>query len=85
MEEFKEYNIEVAAIEYGFMIATNVIALLGIKEIEAAEEYFRLIEAYVIKKKNWKILIKNKNLSEKYIITLIYFYFVCKICKNILQ
>lgn len=50
MEEFKEYNIEVAAIEYGFMIATNVIALLGIKEIEAAEEYFRLIEAYVIKK-----------------------------------
>lgn len=55
MEEFKSYNNEAAAIECGFMIATNVIALLGIKEIEVAEEYFNLIVAYLTQKEELEI------------------------------
>lgn len=50
MEEFVKYNKEVAAIEYGFFTALNVINLISIQETACAVEYMREIEEYLILK-----------------------------------
>lgn len=50
LKDFIEYNIDIAAIEYGFFNSINILTLLIIQEVEFAKEYMEKIEQYLFMK-----------------------------------